>query len=312
MTIEDRVRRLLTDAVADEPPPPRRPPPGRPPPPPPPPGPGRRGRPGRAGPGRRGRRGRVRRPDKVLPATPTLTTLPTTGWPKRYDEAGQLQLPATHQAGSCASGDQGGWNLTPPGARPQRQTSIRGSPSVSASPAGGYYIGGTSASGDRVSSPAAGTPPRWPGLPATVSEPPRSGPTPSTGAASDRGVPAPGSCRHAQSSTSRSPDRRRSPALGPPPGRGRDGRRHPRAAAPGTASGGGPHPASLPRRPVAGWSIPGGWADGGGPSAPWSSRSGSSSLGGQPCHLRPRLSMAVEQDGRLLPLPGNPAPARRG
>ena len=42
MTIEDRVRQLMADAVADEPPP-RRPPRGRPPPPPPPAGPGRRG-----------------------------------------------------------------------------------------------------------------------------------------------------------------------------------------------------------------------------------------------------------------------------
>jgi hypothetical protein len=31
--------------------------------------------------------------------------------------------------------------------------------------------------------------------------------------------------------------------------------------------------------------------------------------GGRPCHLRAPVSMAIQQDGRLVEVPGNPAPA---
>jgi hypothetical protein len=94
MTIEDRVRQLMADAVADEPPP--------------------RGAPLERALRRRRRRpalvGAValvlvlaavvglaavwdRRPDRpILPATPTLTTLPTAGWTEVVDDAGNLRF----------------------------------------------------------------------------------------------------------------------------------------------------------------------------------------------------------------------------
>jgi hypothetical protein len=94
MTIEDRVRRVLAEAVADEPPP--------------------RGSPLQAAIRRRSSRPvlvgaaalllvlaavvslvAVRRLDRVVPATPTtptLTTLPTTGWPEVTDDAGNFRF----------------------------------------------------------------------------------------------------------------------------------------------------------------------------------------------------------------------------
>ncbi|HSO54204.1 MAG TPA: hypothetical protein VL330_16010 [Actinomycetes bacterium] len=115
MTIEDRVRRVLTEAVADEPP--------------------LRGAPLQAALRRHRRRpvlagavavvlvlaavAALRRPDKVLPATPTLTTLPTAGWPEVVDEAGNLSF--RHPPGwDVRPTDRGGaalkdgWVLTPP------------------------------------------------------------------------------------------------------------------------------------------------------------------------------------------------------
>jgi hypothetical protein len=92
MTIEDRIRRVLTDAVADEPPP--------------------RGAPLQAALRRRRRRPMLigatalvlvlaavaglvalRRPDQTVPpVAPTLTTLPTAGWPEVTDEAGNFRF----------------------------------------------------------------------------------------------------------------------------------------------------------------------------------------------------------------------------
>jgi hypothetical protein len=92
MTIEDRVRRVLAEAVAAEPPP--------------------RGAPLQAAMRKRRRRPVLvgaaalllvlavvsvsvivlRRPDRVVPAAPTLTTLPTAGWPEVTDDAGNFRF----------------------------------------------------------------------------------------------------------------------------------------------------------------------------------------------------------------------------
>jgi hypothetical protein len=110
MTIEDRVRRVLTEAVANEPPP--------------------RGAPLEAATRRRRRRPvligaaalllvlaaavslvAVRRPERVGPAAPTLTTLPTTGWPEVTDNAGNLRF--RHPPGWEARKVGGQWVLAP-------------------------------------------------------------------------------------------------------------------------------------------------------------------------------------------------------
>ena len=118
MTIEDRVRRVLTEAVADEPP--------------------LHGAPLQAALGGRRRRPvlagavavvlvlaavtglvAVRRPSRVVPAAPTLTTLPTTGWPEVTDDAGNVRfrhppgwdVRPTNRGGA---GLKDGWVLTPP------------------------------------------------------------------------------------------------------------------------------------------------------------------------------------------------------
>jgi hypothetical protein len=114
MTIEDRVRRLLTVAVANEPPP--------------------RGAPLKAAIRRRRRRPvllgavavvlvlavavaaglvAVRRPDQVVPAAPTLTTLPTTGWPEVTDDVGNLRF--QYPPGWEARKRGGQWVLAPRG-----------------------------------------------------------------------------------------------------------------------------------------------------------------------------------------------------
>jgi hypothetical protein len=115
MTIEDRVRRVLAEAVADEPP--------------------LRGAPLQAVIRRRRRRPvlvgaaalllvvaavvsvvAVRRPDRVVPAaptltTPTLTTLPTAGWPEVTDDAGNLRFRYPPDWAARRIGGQ--WALTP-------------------------------------------------------------------------------------------------------------------------------------------------------------------------------------------------------
>ena len=113
MTIEDRVRRVLTEAVADEPPP--------------------RGAPLQAALRRRRRRPAlagavalalalaavvglvaVRRSDRpappVAPTTPTLTTLPTAGWPEVTDDAGNFRF--RYPPGWEARRIGGQWALT--------------------------------------------------------------------------------------------------------------------------------------------------------------------------------------------------------
>jgi hypothetical protein len=113
MSIEDRVRRVLDSAVADEPPP--------------------RTAPLTAVRRRRRRRpvlagavtvvlvlaavaglAAVRRPDTVVPAAPTLTTLPTAGWPEVTDDAGNFGF--RHPPGWEARRVRRGlWALTPRG-----------------------------------------------------------------------------------------------------------------------------------------------------------------------------------------------------
>lgn len=110
MTIEDRVRRVLTEAVAAEPPP--------------------RGVPLERALRRRRRRPAlagavafalvlaavvglvaVRRQDRAIPpATPTLTTLPTAGWPEVTDEAGNFRF--LYPPGWEARRIGGQWALT--------------------------------------------------------------------------------------------------------------------------------------------------------------------------------------------------------
>jgi hypothetical protein len=113
MTIEDGVRRVLADAVADEPPPRRAPLPAvrR-----------RRRRPALAGAvavvlvlaavvGLAA----VRRSDRVVPTvTPTLTTLPTAGWPGVADPAANLRFrrPPGWEVHRVA---EDRWSLRPPG-----------------------------------------------------------------------------------------------------------------------------------------------------------------------------------------------------
>jgi hypothetical protein len=113
MTIEDRVRQLMTDAVADEPPPRgapleralRR----------------RRRRPALAGAaalilvlaavvGLVAVRGRQRPVPPVAPTTPTLTTLPTAGWPEVTDDTGNFRF--RHPPSWEARRIGGQWALT--------------------------------------------------------------------------------------------------------------------------------------------------------------------------------------------------------
>lgn len=113
MTIEDRVRRVLTEAAATEPPPRRAP----------------------LAAVRRRRRRRpvlagavavvlvlaaviglaaVRRPDRVVPAAPTFTTLPTAGWPEVTDDTGNFRF--RYPPGWEADRIRGGlWAVAPRG-----------------------------------------------------------------------------------------------------------------------------------------------------------------------------------------------------
>ena len=298
MTIEDRVRRVLTDAVADEPP--------------------LRGAPLQAALRRRRRRpvlagavavalvlaavagvAALRRPDKVLPATPTLTTLPTTGWPEVVDEAANFSF--RHPPGwETRRNDQGGWNLIPPGARPGANQHPRFL--VKVTPGGywrhdGFWRGTT---------PQAGLLPGGQAYQLTVSDPPRGGTYAVDWGRVCRGVPAPGSCRpRSVHVTFSSTD----------PGYGWDRYRAEVETVVGTLAplrgtaptvGDRSRPACRPDQ----WRLvhPRAWAGVAGKQllvVPV----GVGFRGGQPCHLRASVSMAVEQDGRLLPIRGNPAPA---
>ena len=94
--------------------------------------------------------------------------------------------------------------------------------------------------------------------------------------------------------------------MGPPPGRGRAGRRHDRAPHPGAASEGD---RTRPACRADQWQLyhPGGWSYGDGAQR-YVLEGGIESLGGQPCHLRLELLLEVEKPaGRRLPLAGNPS-----
>jgi hypothetical protein len=298
MTIEDRVRRVLSDAVADEPP--------------------LRGAPLQAALRRRQRRPvlagaiavvlvlaavvavvTLRRPDKVLPATPTLTTLPTTGWPEVVDEAGNFRF--RHPPGwETRRTSRSEWNLIPPGARPGVNQPPRFL--VVVAPAGywrhdGYHRGTT---------PQVGRIPGGQAYQLTVSDPPRSGTYAVDWGRLCRGAAAPGSCRP------------RSVQVGfswTDPGYSWDRYRAEVETVVGTLR---PLQANVPTagdrsrsacRPDQ-WALvhPRAWAGAAGKPrlvVPV----GVGFRGRQPCHLRASVSMAIEQDGRLLPVRGNPAPA---
>jgi hypothetical protein len=305
MTIEDRVRRVLTDAVADEPP--------------------LRGAPLQVARRRRRRRpvlagavavvlvlaavagvAALRRPDKVLPATPTLTTLPTTGWPEVVDEAANLgfrhppgwDVRPTDRGGAAI---KDGWVLTPPDVPTGNEP--RSGFAVTVTHGHGYWKAGIGP----VGSPQAG---RLPGgrayLLTTFDAPERGTYAVDWGRACRPRAAAPGSCA-AQSVQVE--------FYSVAPGRHFDryraevetvvaSLRAPRPTAP--TVGDRNRPACQPGQ----WALvhPSAW--GGTPDdRRFVIPVGVGFRGGQPCHLRVPVSLSIEEDGRRLPIQGNPAPA---
>ena len=298
MTIEDRVRRVLTDAVATEPPPRRAPLPAV----------------------RRRRRRRpvlagavavvlvvaavigvaaVRQPEQVVPAGPTLTTLPLAGWPEVVDEAGNVAFrhPPGWKARRTAKGV---WRLAPPGV-PAGELTVQVDPTRGEWRNEGYW---------RVVPPELGR--LADGRPylrtATAPSP--------AGAAVDgsysvdwgrvcSGRAAPGSCRpHSvlvefNSTRPETWDRYRR-QIDTVAG----SLRQLRATAP--TAGDRSRPACVSDQ----WSLVYPMAMAG---VSTSKRTivpaGVGFRGGRPCHLRVQVSMAVEQAGRPLAVRGNPAPA---
>jgi hypothetical protein len=298
MTIEDRVRRVLTEAAADEPP--------------------VHGAPLQAA--LRGRRRRpvlagavavvlvlaaviglvaIRRPSRVVPATPTLTTLPTAGWPEVTDDAGNFRF--RHPPGwEVRRNDRRGWNLIPPGARPGAGQPPRFLVTVASA---GYW---RNDGYHRGTAPQVGRLPGGQAYQLTAPDPPRSGTYAVDWGRVCRGAAAPGSCRPRSvhvvfSSTD--------------PGYGWDRYRPELETVVGTLT---PLRATAPTagdrsRPAC---RPGQWALVH-PKA-WAGVAGKQLLvvpvgvrfrGGPPCHLQASVSMAVKQDGRPLGIGGNPAPA---
>jgi hypothetical protein len=298
MTIEDRVRRVLEHAVADEPPP--------------------RTAPLTAVRRRRRRRpvlagavavvlvlaavvglAAVRRPERVVPAAPTLTTLPTAGWPEVVDETGNVAF--RHPPGWTARRtDKGVWRLAPPGV-PAAELTVLVDPTGGEWRNQGYW---------RVVPPELGQLPG--GRPylrtATVPSP--------SGAAADgsysvdwgrvcSGRAAPGSCRphsvlvefHSARIESWDRYRRQIDTVA-------GSLRQLRPTAP--TAGDRSRPACTADQ----WSLVYPMAMAG---VPTSKRTiipaGVGFRGGPPCHLRVQVSMAVEQAGRPLAVRGNPAPA---
>ena len=299
MTIEDRVRRVLTEAVADEPP--------------------LHGAPLQAALGGRRRRPvlagavavvlvlaavtglvAVRRPSRVVPAAPTLTTLPTTGWPERTDDAGNLSF--RHPPGWAARrGPTGVWTLAPRDV--PRDDQGRPGFEVTVRPVRGYW---KSDGYWRATTPEIGRLPGGQDYLFIFQAPTRQG-----SYAVDWGrvcgkVAAPGSCQprsvqiQFRSATGRpSLDRYRAQAqtvvgtLRPLRGN---------APTVGDRS----RPACLPEQ----WALvhPDAWAGVAGRPlivVP----AGVRFRGGRPCHLQVAVSMAVHRDGRPLPVQGSPAPA---
>jgi hypothetical protein len=299
MTIEDRVRRVLTEAVADEPP--------------------LRGAPLEAVRRRRRRRPvlagavavvlvlaaaaglvAVRRSDRVLPATPTPTTLPTAGWPEVTDTAGNLSF--RHPPGwDVRQRRNGVWALTPQDIAPDDQ----GRPGfeVTVRPVREYW---RSDGYWRAAIPEIGRLPGGQDFLFLFQAPTQQG-----SYAVDWGrvcgkVAAPGSCQprsvqvRFQSATGRpSWDRYRAQVqtvVGT--------LRPVRANAP--TVGDRSRPACQPEQ----WALvhPDAWAGVAGRPllvVP----AGVRFRGGRPCHLQVAVSMAVHRDGRPLPVQGSPARA---
>ena len=299
MTIEDRVRRVLTEAVADEPP--------------------LHGAPLQAALGGRRRRPvlagavavvlvlaaviglvAVRRPSRVVPAAPTLTTLPTTGWPEVTDDAGNLSF--RHPPGwDARRGPTGVWTLAPRDVA--RDDQGRPGFEVTVRPVRGYW---KSDGYWRATTPEIGRLPGGQDYLFIFQAPTQQG-----SYAVDWGrvcgkVAAPGSCQprsvqiQFRSATGRpSLDRYRAQAqtvvgtLRPLRGN---------APTVGDRS----RPACLPEQ----WALvhPDAWAGVAGRPlivVP----AGVRFRGGRPCHLQVAVSMAVHRDGRPLPVQGSPAPA---
>jgi hypothetical protein len=297
MTIEDRVRRVLTEAVADEPP--------------------LRGVPLETVRRRRRRRPvlagavavvlvlaaaaglvAVRRQDRVLPAAPTLTTLPTTGWPEVTDEAGNLSF--RHPPGWEARKSRGMWSLAPPEApggrgRPEYRVTIA---------PGGYwrYDGAARAS----SSPQIGRLPGGQAYRFKVGDSPERGSYVVDWGRVCRAAAAPGSCQPRSVHVGYFPtgDRRYGDRFRPEVETVVGSLRPLRPTAP---TGGDP---SRPACRADQWALvhPRAWGattD----NRRWIIPAGVGFLGGRPCHLRAPVRLAIQQDGRLLPIGGNPAPA---
>jgi hypothetical protein len=300
MTIEDRVRRVLTDAVATEPPP--------------------RGAPLQVAQRRRRRRPvllgatavvlvlaaviglvAVRRSDRpIVPAAPTLTTLPTAGWPEVVDNAGNFRF--RYPPGWEARRIRGGlWALTPRGIPRDDQglpdVEVRVTSARSLWRSHGYWQG---------TPPEVGRTPAGQAYLLTFSTPGQYGTYFVDWGRGCAGPAAPGSCRplsvqvefrsftgtpswdryRAEVQTVVGTLRQLRPTAPTVGDRSRPACRadqwelvHPDVAV--TVQG---HPVLV---------VPVGVGFRGGP----------------PCHLRAPVSMAIQQDGRLLEVRGNPAPA---
>jgi hypothetical protein len=299
MSIEDRVRRVLEHAVADEPPP-------------------------RAAPLAAVRRRRRRRPvlagavamvlvlaaviglaavrgqDRVVPVAPTLTTLPTAGWPEVVDNAGNLAF--RHPPGwKARRTNKAVWRLTPPGV-PSRELSVLVDPTGGEWRHDGYW---------RVVPPEVGRLPDGRAYQLTVAGPAQGFKDAVDGGYSVdwgrtcTGTAEPGSCRpHSVQVQFRSArvevwDQYR-PQVQTVVGSLRQLRPT------GPTAGDRSRPACAADQ----WKLVYPNATAGVPSRRRTVvPAGVGFHGGQPCHLRVQVSMAVEQGGRPLAVRSNPAPA---
>jgi hypothetical protein len=299
MTIEDRVRRVLHDAVADEPPP--------------------RGAPLQVAIRRRRRPVllgatalvlvlaaaiglvAVRRSDRpIVPAAPTLTTLPTAGWPEVVDNAGNFRF--RYPPGWEARRIRGGlWALTPRGIPRDAQglpdVEVRVASARSLWRSHGYWQGTT---------PQVGRTPAGQAYLLAFSTPGQYGTYFVDWGRGCSGPAAPGSCRPLSvqvefRSFTGSPswDRYRAQVqavVGT--------LRHLRPTAPTVGD------RSRPACRADQWELVH-------PDVAVTDQGhpvlvvpvGVGFRGGRPCHLRAPVSMAVHQDGRLVEVRGNPAPA---
>jgi hypothetical protein len=305
MTIEDRVRRVLADAVSDEPPP--------------------RGAPLERA--LRRRRGRpalvgaaalvlvlaavvglvaVRRSDRAIPpVAPTLTTLPTTGWPEVTDDAGNFRF--RYPPGWEARRIRGAlWALAPRGiprddqGLPEFEVRVTSARSLWRSH--GYWQGTT---------PEVGRVPAGQAYLLTWHVPAQYGTYFVDWGRTCATPAAPGSCRpysvqvEFRSFTGRAPWERYRAEVQALVASLRKLR--PTAPTVGDRS----RPACRAEqwelaRPDVTVSLP---PDRVPPDPVLAVPVGVHFRGGRPCHLRAPVSMAIQQEGRLLEVRGNPAPA---